>query len=539
MIRDKLHIALICFLFMAMGFAPQGLLASVTSNPVEDDSMRVKELLVLDTVDLKIDGPSKDVNFFMNGMVFLSNTKYHQKMIPDHITFGVVKAYFVPLEYIALESSKPLFVNDNFPYSPAGMSFTRDYQKVYFTKTVEISSRRSAEKIFEMSIINGEGSSHNQLSFTGDPSRYLHPAISLDDSYMIFSSDRTPSNGGLDLFISRKTPSGWSSPVNMGDDINTSGHEWYPYLDHKNNLFFSSSGHMGYGGYDVYVCFFDGNTWGNPQNMTDYVNTSEDEVGFTVHPNKKTALFSKVVQTESKGDVFQMSLNDKALKLSGIEDPQNQDMSGLIQDMLETGYTSGAFASSDSSEEAAFDVSALPLLAEEKESTKPDPETEIVRNADQIQSDATQVKQTETQPETQPESQPESQPEVKPESVQIISEPEPDPVIEAAVTDPAIVEPGSEVESAPGLDPNRVVFRVQIISTSRANSNPSVTIKGTRYSTFEYFYKGAYRVTVGEFETVKEASEFRAFCKSSGYSQAFVAAFRGAERETDPSVFRK
>ena len=89
-------------------------------------------------MDLKIDGPSNDVNFYMNGMVFLSNTKYHQKMIPDHITFGVVKAFFVPLEYVALESSRPLFKNDDFPYPPGGMSFTRDYKKVYFTKTVEI-----------------------------------------------------------------------------------------------------------------------------------------------------------------------------------------------------------------------------------------------------------------------------------------------------------------------------------------------------------------------------------------------------------------
>ena len=144
------------------------------------------------------------------------------------------------------------------------------------------------EKIFEMSIINGEGSRHNQLSFTDDPSRYLHPAVSLDDSYMIFSSDRTPSNGGLDLFIARKTEAGWSSPVNMGQSINTSGHEWYPYLDHSNNLYFSSSGHMGLGGYDVYVCFFNGSSWGEPQNLTDYINTSNDELGFSIHPSYLT-----------------------------------------------------------------------------------------------------------------------------------------------------------------------------------------------------------------------------------------------------------
>jgi hypothetical protein len=484
---------------------------------VQDDSVRVEELLLKDTVDLKIHGPSSDVNFYMNGMVFLSNTKYHQKMIPDHITFGVVKAYFVPLEYIALESSRPLLVNDDFPYSPGGMSFTRDYQTVYFTKPVDLYGRRDVEKIFEMSIINGEGSEHKQLSFTENPSRYLHPAISLDDSYMIFSSDRTPTAGGLDLFLSRKTPSGWSPPINMGSNINTSGHEWYPYLDHKNNLYFSSSGHMGFGGYDVYVCYFDGSSWGEPHNMTELINSTGDELGFTMHPNKKMALFSKVEETESQGEIYKLGLNDKALLLSGIEDPHNQDMAGLLEDMLTSGYTSGAFAAIDDPEkEVAFNLSAMPLIAEPEETKKSEPEPE-------------KKQEQEAEPEAEPII---AETEVQPE----VPEPqrEPEPAIETAVTEPVL-----EAEPEPETDPNQVLFRVQILSRSKANTNPSVTIAGTRYQTFEYYYKGAYRITVGEFKTVQEASAFRLKCRSSGFNQAFVAAFRGNERETDPSVFRR
>lgn len=497
--RKPSHIASVLYLFLITGLSPLCMDALPATSMAEEDSVRVKELLVMDTVSLKIHGPSNDVTFYMNGMVFLSNTKYHQKMIPDHITFGVIKAFFVPLEYVALESSKPLFSNDDFPYSPAGMSFTRDYRTVYFTKTVNQNGRRNVEKIFEMLIVNGQGTNHQQLSFTGDPSRYLHPAISLDDSYMIFSSDRTPSSGGLDLFISRKTSSGWSTPINMGSNINTSGHEWYPYLDHKNNLFFSSSGHMGFGGYDVYVCFFNGSGWDEPQNMTEFINTSEDERGFSIHPNKKMALFSKATDSETEDEVYAMSLNHKALLLSGIEDPQNQDISGLLKDLLKSGYTSGAFASTT---EVGFDLNALPLLTETEE---PEPKPEPVTIG------------TVVEPETQ---QPEP-------------EPEPGPVIEAAVIEPVIEE------TEPEPDPNRVVFRVQILSSSKANSNPSVTVAGTRYSTFEYFYKGAYRITVGQFDTVQEASAFRSKCRTSGFNQAFVAAFRGKERETDPAVFRK
>ncbi|MCK5137501.1 MAG: PD40 domain-containing protein [Bacteroidales bacterium] len=493
----------------------------------DEDSVRVKELLVMDTVDLKIHGPGNDVTFYMNGMVFLSNTKYHQNMIPDHITFGVIKAYFVPLEYIALESSRPLFINDDFPYSPAGMSFTRDYRTVYFTKKVGLSGRRNVEKIFEMSIINGEGSRHNQLSFTGDPSRYMHPAVSLDDSYMIFSSDRTPSNGGLDLFISSKTEAGWSTPVNMGSSINTSGHEWYPYLDHNNNLYFSSSGHMGIGGYDVYVCFFNGSSWGEPQNLTDYINTSNDELGFSIHPNKKMAVFSTSLEPESTpGEIYKMSLDNKAFLLSGIEDTRNQDISLLLRDLVETGFTSAVFAAgTETLEDIGFDMSAMPLLAETDVTGTAGPEA------------------AEQQQEQEPEPEPAT---VVPVVVPLVqeSEPEPElqvaepePVLTVAATEPEVEEPESEPELEP--DPDQVVFRVQILSASKANSNQSVTIAGTRYSTYEYYYKGAYRITVGEFTSVQEALSFRTKCKNAGYSQGFVAAFRNNERETDPSVFKR
>ena len=71
----------------------------------------------------------------------------------------------------------------------------------------------TVEKIFEMTIEEGRASAHQQLPFTTEPSRYLHPAISQDDSILVFSSDRIPSSGGLDLFVSRKTGSGWSAPA--------------------------------------------------------------------------------------------------------------------------------------------------------------------------------------------------------------------------------------------------------------------------------------------------------------------------------------
>jgi len=83
-----------------------------------------------------------------------------------------------------------------------------------------------------------------------------------------------------------------------------------------------------------------------------------------------------------------------------------------------------------------------------------------------------------------------------------------------------------------------VVFRVQIISSLYENSFPTVFVDGKSYSTYEYFYLGSYRITVGKFDSLKDANAFRLRCLDSGFKQAFVAAFRGDKRETDPSIYK-
>jgi hypothetical protein len=511
MIRNDIPLNALFSLAITLYFLfPASHNSNLLSAPPAQDSTRVQNLLVLDTVDLHISGPTTDVTFYMNGLVFLSNTKFHQRMIPDHISFGVVKAYFVPLDYLTLESSRPLFPNDDFPYSPAGMSFSRDYSTVYFTKSVELAGGINVEKIFEMEIVEGKASSHQQLPFSTGPSRYLHPAISQDDSILVFASDRTPSTGGLDLFVTRKSGSQWTVPVNLGRGINTSGHEWFPFLDHRNNLYFASSGHKGLGGYDIYVCLWDGSGWGNPKNLTSFVNTPGDELAFSIHPNNIIAVFNRSMDPSAAGELLTVHMNSAAFPPSDTVDPRSRDICLLIPDLVGSGYTSGQFQAVDEQAAAqAFNLEAMPLLSQEE----PDDEGQL----DQIT--------LKTVDQTAPEAD--------------------DPNMEAGQqTAPPAENEESEVvaatpESAEAPDPDRLNFRVQILSSTEPDTRPEVTIDGEKYATFEYFHKGAYRITVGEFPTVQEANAFRTKCKNSGFNQSFVAAFRGEVRETDPSVFRQ
>lgn len=412
-------------------FASLLLLASPHPQQAALDTIRHEEWLLTDTLDLHLASPAYEVTFFDAEIIFLSTVQEGLSA--------------VPMDQPLLANSRPLFVKDPYPYTAAGLSFSRDRQSCYATRYVEAPGEFRMEKIFRLSVANDETSGLQQLAFTLDSCRYLHPGLASDDSLMVFASDRLPTSGGLDLFMTRLSSTGWSLPVNLGPSVNSNGHERYPFLDQENNLWFSSTGHSGNGNYDIYVCPFDGNGWEQAQNLGTSVNTSEDEIGFSIHPSGQIALFTR--RTLSEG---------LAIRIRNKE---------------------------------AADYS-IPL-----------------------------VLMNQAEPPAHPLA---------------TATPPPEPKVR---TDTLIEKPGvPDQEEASNV--HSLVFRVQILSSAKANSTPSVLISGRTYTTFEYYYKGAYRLTVGEFETVQAANEFRLQCRRAGYNQAFVAAFRGKERETDPSVFK-
>jgi hypothetical protein len=406
-----------------------------------NDALQPGEWLLFETLDLQHTGPCYDVAFYQDDIIFLKS--------------GEETLYLAPIVRPDPSYSQPLSTNRDISCSPAALSFSAGFTRGYYTRPVVGNEQKYMEKIFEMSIEDDKVSGLSQVSFSNDPSRTLHPAVSSDGSLMVFSSDRRPTSGGLDLFVTRLTADGWSQPVNLGESINTSGHEWFPFLDKMNNLWFSSTGHSGYGGFDVFVCPYKEQEWGLPQNLGKVINGPQNELGFSVHPQKQVALFSRTWTSEPKGMAIMLTLNEEALDAAGIDEISARDIALVMQGMADP----------------ASPASPLPQVE-----TKTVPELE-------------------TQPETQ-------------------------------------------AESIVNADPNPVVFRVQIISSLYENSFPKVFVDGKSYSTYEYFYLGSYRITVGKFDSLQDANAFRLRCLDSGFKQAFVAAFRGDKRETDPSVYK-
>lgn len=122
-----------------------------------------------------------------------------------------------------------------------------------------------------------------------------HPALTADDAVLIFSSNMPGGKGGKDLWkidLDRNgKPTG--NPVNLGATVNTSGDDLFPFIRHNGDLYFTSNGHPGMGGMDIFHAERTGeNAWGNVENMRSPINSSSDDLGIMFDADEDKGYFT-------------------------------------------------------------------------------------------------------------------------------------------------------------------------------------------------------------------------------------------------------
>lgn len=141
-------------------------------------------------------------------------------------------------------------------------------------------------------------------------------SISCDGNSLYFSSRRPGGVGGADIWVSERMENGyWGRPKNLGNKINTDGHEQSPYItDDGKTLYFSSSGHPGMGEDDIYMSWKDHNTgqWSMPINLGPPINTGFRETGFSLSPDGRSGYFSSDRSGGLGGlDIYHFNLSEK------------------------------------------------------------------------------------------------------------------------------------------------------------------------------------------------------------------------------------
>ncbi|MFK8046718.1 MAG: hypothetical protein AB8B72_14560 [Crocinitomicaceae bacterium] len=140
------------------------------------------------------------------------------------------------------------------------------------------------------------------------------PSFTADGNTLFFVSERSGGYGRGDIWTSSNLNGRWSKPVNLGSKINTPFQETTVFVSGDGQyLFFSSDGHKGFGGYDVYVSKKFGDSWSAPVNLGFPINGVTDETHFTYYPHLHKGLYSKLSTEENGGigyrDIFEIDLS--------------------------------------------------------------------------------------------------------------------------------------------------------------------------------------------------------------------------------------
>lgn len=157
-----------------------------------------------------------------------------------------------------------------------------------------------------------------------------HPCVSEDGRFLIFASDLPGGFGGLDLWATtyeRKSDS-WTTPVNLGPEINTSGNDAFPTFAKNGDLFYATDGKPGIGGLDIFRAAKQGeeNKWSNPVNMGSPINSLNNDYALVEHTDR-TGYFTserKSQNGENKPDIYKYEIPPYVFDLKVIVTDLNE-----------------------------------------------------------------------------------------------------------------------------------------------------------------------------------------------------------------------
>lgn len=141
--------------------------------------------------------------------------------------------------------------------------------------------------------------------------RETQPSMTPDGRTLYFSSDRPGGKGQHDIWVSHLGKNGqWTNPENLGDSVNSKRTEMSPFIHPDNqSLYFSSDGHVGLGGHDLFIARRDSaGAWKKPVNLGYPINTNRDEIGLIVNSRGNKAYYSSDVNQAQGKDIYVFDL---------------------------------------------------------------------------------------------------------------------------------------------------------------------------------------------------------------------------------------
>ncbi len=166
--------------------------------------------------------------------------------------------------------------------------FTKDGKTIYFNRTNTTRKKTDEQriahiKIYKAELVDGNWTNVTALPFTSNAYSTEHPALSKDEKTLYFASDMPGTIGSFDIYkVTINDDGTYGEPENLGSTINTKHREQFPFISEFNVLYFSSIGHQGYGGLDVFRSNRVNNNFDKPVNLGSSINSNLDDFAYVV-----------------------------------------------------------------------------------------------------------------------------------------------------------------------------------------------------------------------------------------------------------------
>lgn len=224
------------------------------------------------------------------GIVFTS-TRGMQKI--QKVTDNWTKGNFSDVFFAKMndngdvENISPIEGGINKKYHDGVTSISKSGTLMFFSRNDKKAKKKNNSinlKIYSSVFVDGMWTDATDIGINGDDFATCHPSLSADGTLLYFASDRPGGFGGMDIYVVENQNGKWIQPQNLGPTINSAGNDIFPFVNEEGVLFFSSNGHKGMGGLDVFYAkksgMFEEGTWNVRKNLGTPFNTKKDDFGF-------------------------------------------------------------------------------------------------------------------------------------------------------------------------------------------------------------------------------------------------------------------
>ncbi|MGK0364161.1 MAG: outer membrane protein OmpA-like peptidoglycan-associated protein [Saprospiraceae bacterium] len=238
--------------------------------------------------------------FYQNGLVYVTS-RYKSGAVDKKINETFFELFYSELD-AAGNPTKPqeFSVNINSQAHEGPVSFSRDGERMYFTRNNMQKGMTKADskgitrlKIYEAKRGTFDWENVVEMPFNSDEYSVMHPTLSADGKILYFASDMPGGYGGFDLYMVTRNRARWTSPVNLGKRINTDKNDVFPFFHDSGTLFFSSNGHSGQGGLDIFsVDLSNENSKGVVINLGSPFNSKDDDLSLILNEEGTQGYFT-------------------------------------------------------------------------------------------------------------------------------------------------------------------------------------------------------------------------------------------------------